>query len=176
MDDRQIVQRIITYGDTKSFALIVRKYSPIVLSKALGIVKDRELAAEITQQTFIRAYDRLDTWQGQQLGPWLTTIACHQSINYLDKARRRRTQPIDNLPLADEPYSNEREEMLLQLEKAIDELPEQDRRIIRMHYYERLKTDEIATQTGLSQQNVLVKLHRIRERLKKTITDYGNER
>ena len=76
MDDRQIVQRIITYGDTKSFALIVRKYSPIVLSKALGIVKDRELAAEITQQTFIRAYDRLDTWQGQKLGPWLTTIAC----------------------------------------------------------------------------------------------------
>ena len=175
MDDRQIIQCIITHGDTKSFALIVRKYSPIVLSKALGIVKDRELATEITQQTFIRAYDRLDTWQGQHLGPWLTTIACHQAINYLDKARRRRTQPIDTVAVADEPYSNEREEMLLKLEKAIDELPENDRKIIRMHYYERLKTDDIATRTGLSQQNILVKLHRIRERLKKTITDYGYE-
>jgi len=176
MNDREIVDSILRHGDSKQFGLLVRQYMPMVLSKALGIVKDRELASEIAQQTFVRAYASLSSWHGQQIAPWLITIACHQSINYLDKARRRRAVAVDNVAIAQEEYDEEHEQRLLSLEKALSDLPEQDQRIIKMHYYEHLKTDEIATHTGLSQQNVLVKLHRIRERLKKKLTDYGNER
>ena len=61
------------------------------------------------------------------------------------------------------------------MEQAIGELPEQDRTIIQMHYYEHCKTDDIARATGLSQSNVLVRLHRIRERLRKALTTINNE-
>jgi RNA polymerase sigma-70 factor (ECF subfamily) len=55
------------------------------------------------------------------------------------------------------------------MEQAIGQLPEQDQTIIRLHYYQQQKTDEIAQQTGLSQSNVLVRLHRIRDRLRRSL-------
>ena len=58
-------------------------------------------------------------------------------------------------------------------EQAIAKLAPDDRELIRLFYYHKVKTDEIARRTGLTQSNVLVRLHRIRERLKKQI---GNER
>ena len=61
------------------------------------------------------------------------------------------------------------------MKKAIDQLPEQDRQIIAMHYFDGLKTDGIAAQLGLSQSNVLVKLHRIREKLRKELQNEDNE-
>ena len=69
----------------------MQRYGGMIFSKAIGIVRSDELAAEVVQQTFIRAYDRLDTWSGRQLGPWLVTIAMHTALNLLDKERRRRT-------------------------------------------------------------------------------------
>lgn len=108
---------------------------------------------------------------GRGNGAWLVTIAYHLSINYLDKVRRRRSVPLsDSNDVADE-YSAEHEEQLQALDKAMRKLPEDDRKLIRMHYYEGMKTDEIASKTGMSQSNVLVKLHRIRERLKKEISN-----
>lgn len=59
MNDLQIVERILKHREKRLFAVLVAKYSGVVLSKALAIVRDRELAAEISQQTFIKAYTNL---------------------------------------------------------------------------------------------------------------------
>ena len=72
-------------------------------------------------------------------------------------------------------YDAEREALLQQMEQAIAQLPDQDQLIIRLHYYKQMKTDEIAHQTGLSQSNVLVRLHRIRDRLRKALTTINHE-
>ena len=72
-------------------------------------------------------------------------------------------------------YSAEHEEMLVRMERAIDRLPDADRRLIELHYYKHLSTKEIAADTGLSMANVLVRLHRIRERLKKQIENERDE-
>ena len=61
------------------------------------------------------------------------------------------------------------------MEAAIAELSEQDQQLLRLHYYEQQKTADIARRTGLSQSNVLVKLHRIRERLKSILTHERND-
>ena len=174
MNDKEIVDRILRHHDVNSYSLIVGRYTPMVLSKALAIVKDRELAGEIVQQTFVRAYDRLDTFRGETLGPWITAIACRQAINHLDEARRRQTRQKECAMQQPEEYDEEHEQLLQRLEHAIDELPEKDRQIIQLHYYEKMKTETIAAKTGLSQQNILVKLHRIRLRLKEKIKTYGN--
>ena len=66
--------------------------------------------------------------------------------------------------------STEQHHLLLELmDKAIASLPDDEREIIELHYYQKLKTKQIAEQTGLSEANILVRLHRIRAKLKKLI-------
>lgn len=177
MTDRELTYQVTQRGSHKAFAEIVHRYSTMVFSKALGVTHSEEGAAEVTQQTFVRAYENLDTWRGTELGPWLVAIAAHTALKHLDKERRRRTTSLDDIPKAslgdsatESTYSEEHEARLQQMEAAIASLPEADQQLLRLHYYEQQRTADIARQTGLSQSNVLVKLHRIRERLKKLMT------
>ena len=164
MTDRELANKVLREHNQQCFAEIVRRYSGMVFSKALGIVKREELAKEIAQQTFVRTYERLAYWRGDSLGPWLAAIAMHLALNELEHEKRL----VQSVPDTDE-YDPEREVLLQRMEQAIELLPEQDRQIIRLHYYEQKKTDEIARFTGLTQTNVLVRLHRIRERLRRTL-------
>ena len=177
MNDLQIVERILKHREKRLFAVLVAKYSDVVLSKALAIVRDRELAAEISQQTFIKAYTNLGSWSGgESLAPWLTVIASHLAINLLDKIKRRNNAPLTDDVAEEEDFSEEREEKLARLREAVKLLPAQERDIIRLHYYENMKTGEIAEKLKLSPSNVLVKLHRIREKLKEQLKSQEDER
>ena len=171
MNDRQLVEQVIHHGDRRCFAEIVKRYSGMVFSKSIGIVKREELAREVCQQAFIKAYTRLGYWRSESLGPWLVSIAMHTALDIMEQERRRRAVPIDSIcdKVMVEDYSEERERMLLRMEEAISTLSEGDREIVELHYFRQMKTDEIAKKTGLSQTNVLVKLHRIRDRLRKEI-------
>ncbi len=73
-------------------------------------------------------------------------------------------------------FSEEREEKLARLREAVRLLSAQEREIIRLHYYENMKTGEMAEKLKLSPSNVLVKLHRIREKLKEQLKSLENER
>ena len=156
-------------GKTNLFSLIVKRYGGMVFSKAIGITKNEELAKDVSQQTFLRAYNQLGCWRGKELGPWLIAIALHQSLNLIGRERHHAIQSLDNIQVSDETYTDEYEERLQKMESAIRLLSDMDRKIIRLFYYEHLKTNEIAKQMGLSTSNVLVKLHRIREQLKKKL-------
>ena len=169
MEDKVIVDSILRSGRTQLFSLIVKKYGSAVYAKALAIIKDAEEAKEIAQHTFVKAYQQLEDWQGTQLGPWLIAIACHLSLNALEKAKRKHIVDAEQVQIPDETYSEEREERIQRMEQAISELPPQDQQIIRLYYYNKVKTEDIAQALRLSQSNILVRLHRIRERLKKQL-------
>ena len=176
MTDRELAQQVIQ-GSHSAFAEIVHRHSGMVFSKALGVMHTKEGAAEVTQQTFVRAYESIGAWHGTDLAPWLAAIAVHTALKLLDKERRRHTTSLDDLSgsvlggfPAESSYSEEHEARLQQMEAAIAALPEQDQQLLQLHYYEQLKTSDIARRTGLSQSNVLVKLHRIRERLRRILT------
>ncbi len=182
MTDRELAYQVTQCGNQKAFAQIVHRYSGMVFSKALGVMHTEEGAAEVTQQTFVRAYENLDTWRGTAWRPWITAIAAHTALKLLDKERRRRASSLDDLPdrvlsgiPAESSYSEEHEARLQQMETAIASLPESDQQLLRLHYYEQYKTEDIARRTGLSQSNVLVKLHRIRERLRKLMNHERND-
>lgn len=169
MEDKELVSKILE-GDTMLYSEVVKRYSGMIFSKVLGLMKRQDFAKEITQQAFVRAYINLDSWRGEVLGPWLAAVAIHLSLNALEKERRRRTEDIDRVVEATpEDFSKEREELLQKMEQVIEELPPNDREIIKQHYFEGIKADEIAQRLGMTTSNVLVKLHRIRERLKKGI-------
>ena len=98
MTDRELANNVINNNDQHCFAEIVKRYSGIVFSKTLAIVKREELAKEVTQQTFIRAYERLSYWRNDSLGPWLTTIAMHLALNELECERRKGNAQSPSLP------------------------------------------------------------------------------
>jgi RNA polymerase sigma-70 factor (ECF subfamily) len=168
MKDKELVERI-QQGQTQYFGTIVQKYNGMIFSKVLGLVHHEDVAAEITQQAFIKAYQNLTSWTGETLGGWLLTIGYHLALNALDKEQRTRQEDLENVNPTEEPYSDEHEILLQKMEEAIEELPETDLKILKWHYYEQKQTNEIAHLTGLSQANILMKLHRIRERLKKQL-------
>ena len=168
MTDRELVNKVLGNGDQRCFAEIVKRYSGMVFSKTLSIVRREELAKEVTQQTFIRAYERLAYWRNDSLGPWLVTIAIHTALNELERERKTRGNNIPSSSASE--YDADHEALLQRMEKAVDTLPEQDRQLIRLHYYQQVKTEEIARLTGLSQSNVLVRLHRVRDKLRKMMS------
>ncbi|MCD7720605.1 MAG: RNA polymerase sigma factor [Prevotellaceae bacterium] len=170
MDDNELVRRVLG-GDDASFSLIVRRHSPAVFSTTLGLLRDRAWAEELTQRTFVRAFERLGSFRHENLRQWLRAIAYHLCLNELASERRRRTVKGERLEetVADEPYSEERERMIGLVERALEDLPEKERDVIKMHYYERLSTKEIAQRLGTTQANVLVRLSRIREKLRKSL-------
>lgn len=171
MKDSEIVYNILHKGETRLFAMVVKKYGDMIFSKSLGITKRKDVAREITQQTLVRAYSRLSDFRGQELGAWLIAIACHLSLNHLEKEKRERGNfDCNRLEIIDEEGYEERENAILQMEEAICSLSADDQKIIRLHYYDSMKTEDVAKSVGLSQSNVLVRLHRIRERLRKQLT------
>ena len=180
MTDRELAGQVIA-GHHNAFAEIVHRYSSLVFAKAISVMHSEEGAAEVTQLTFVRAYESMDAWRGKELGPWLSVIAVHTALKLIDKERRRKTASLDTLTPsalgsipAESSYSPEHEADLQQMETAIGQLPETDQQLLRLHYFEQLGTADIARKTGISQSNVLVKLHRIRERLKTQLSHERN--
>lgn len=175
MEDKELIARV-RHGDSRLFSVIVGRYSGEIFSRVLSLVKREDLAQEVTQQTFIRVYTRLDDWRGGNLHSWIITIAMHIALNALDAERRHRTEDLDERAAQKEDsYSDEHEELLRRMERAIAELQPNDQAIIRLHYDEGKKADDIAQELKMTKSNVLVRLHRIREQLKKKIS-YGNDK
>lgn len=179
MDDAELIRRIVVSHETSLYGEVVRRYGNSVYASALGLVRDDDKAREVAQQAFVRAYTRLRYWHGGNLGAWLSAIAMHVALNEMKRRRRRAAVPIDDnaLSLADDDDFQEHERKLASMEEAISRLPDEERELLRLHYSKGLKTAEIARKTGLTQSNVLVRLHRIREKLKKTLMkeNYGDD-
>lgn len=159
MTDKELAQQVVLHGSQKAFAEIVHRHSGMVFSKALSMMHTEEGAAEVTQQTFVRAYESLDAWRGTELAPWLAAIAAHTALKLLDKERRRRTTSLDELPAgviggfpAETSYSEDHEARLQQMEAAIGQLPEQDRQLLRLHYYEQCRTADKSSSGSSSPQ------------------------
>ncbi|MBR0064619.1 MAG: sigma-70 family RNA polymerase sigma factor [Paludibacteraceae bacterium] len=187
LSDIELIRQVLRENNPRAFEMLMQRYSVQVYSAALRLMHDEEDAAEVTQMAFIQAYKQLDSWQGGNFGAWVTVIANHIGLRLLEKEKRRRfrtgaSQPygteisIEDLSedLPDEGYNEQKEEQLQALEQAVAQLPEQEQQIIRWHYYEGVPLQKIADRLGQTENNIKVRLFRIRERLKKKI-EHGKD-
>lgn len=166
--DIELIRRILHENDSRAFETLMKRYSSPVFGSALRIMKDEDNAAEVTQMAFIQAYKQLDSWRGENFGAWVTIIANHIALRLLEREKRKVTEPLDeNIEPLDEGYDKEKEQRLEALEQAVAQLPEGDRQIIQWHYYDGVSLADIAERLGQTENNVKVKIFRIRERLKR---------
>ena len=180
VSDIELIRQVLRENNPRAFDTLMQRYSLQVYNAALRLMHDEDDAAEVTQLAFIQAYKQLDSWHGGDFGAWVTIIANHIGLRLLEKKKRRGDVRFDDVQsttdladIADETYNERREQQLQTLEQAVAQLPEQEQQIIRWHYYENLPLQVIAQRLGQTENNIKVRLFRIRERLKKKI-EYGN--
>ena len=176
--DIELIREVLQGSNARAFETLMKRYTSQVYGAALRLVKDEENAQEVAQMAFIQAYRQLDSWRGENFGAWVTIIANHIVLRMLEKEKRRQTDPLDeNIDPPNDEYDEQKEWQLQALENAITQLSEAERQIIQWHYYEGVPLQTIAQRVGQTENNIKVRIFRIRERLKRRIEDeYTNDR
>ena len=181
--DAELVGRALA-GSERAYREIVRRYERSVFGLIARIVRDPALAEDLAQETFVKAFARLDTYDPQRkLSTWLLRIAHNHAI---DSTRRRS---IDTVPLdvveAGEPMAlagrrdetpaelAERAELAKAIEAAIGRLRPEHRELVVLRYQQGLAYEELVEVTGLPLGTVKSYLHRARKALADELSAAG---
>lgn len=171
-DDNYYIERVLS-GDTSSYAMLVSKHKSLVFSIALKILNNREDAEEIAQDSFLKAYQSLRTFERKsKFSTWLYRITYNAAIS---KTRKKKVEFVSMDTAIIDNYSTDEFSTNLHdtsdidkkalMEKALSGLPGEDSLLITLFYKAENSIEEISSITGLSVSNVKVRLFRIRKRL-----------
>ena len=177
-DDAQLIQRVLE-GDDTAFSVLVGKYQQSVHALAWRKIGDFHIAEDITQETFLKAYQRLSTLkEPQSFASWLYVITANQCKAWYRK-NRTWTQSLEetsSAPLEEAAYSGyviaENERMTEEthrevVKKLLAKLQESDRTVITLYYLGGMTYEEISEFLGVSEAAIRNRLYRARRRLKK---------
>ncbi len=177
-DDVQLIHAILS-GDDSAFDILVEKYQKSVHALAWRKIGDFHYAEEITQDTFLRAYQNLSTLRNpsQFLG-WLYVIANRLCLNWLRKHKPAiQVQSLEDTPMEEVAKSTYARYILEQREmeatehrfeivkKLLEKLPESERTVMTLYYLGEMTTKEIGKFLGVSVETIRTRLHRARKRL-----------
>lgn len=155
-DDELLKQFKVAESRNWAFNLLVRKYSERVYRHCRKMVIDHEDANDLVQDTFIKVYGSLEDFrQASSLFTWIYRIATNECLAFLRKKRRRFFLPIVDYSaeLANKlqaQLSPDADEIQRKLQNAIIRLPDKQRLVFNLRYYDELSYDEIADITGTS--------------------------
>lgn len=149
------------------FESLHKQYHAMVLHLCRGYVKgDREQAHDLSQEVFINAWNALPSFRGEASHKtWIYRITVNTCLMWIRKEKNRTSVALDEsreLSVPDVQATNEQIEILY---KSIGELEEVDRLIIMM-VLDELEYEEISRVMGITENNLRVKVHRIKQRLK----------
>lgn len=187
LPDRQLVRRVLA-GEAALFEVLVHRHSQRVYRAARAILRDDEEAADVVQETWVRAYRKLGQFAGRaQFSTWLTRIGVYEARA---RSRRARTvtarEPAVARETGGKPHGEldpERgaqiREVRALLEAAIEDLPDRYRPVFVMRVVEEMSTAETAEVLSLTQDVVKTRLRRaralLREKLRAAVGPLGRE-
>ena len=163
--DRDLIQRA-RRGDAEAFGELVVRYQMGVFNVCFRILHERLGAEDMTQETFLRARDRLQTFDEERsFGPWIRRVAANVCLNLLEA--QRQTAPLDEERDTDESHSPESQveaqERSEQIREALASLPARYRVVIELRHYQELSYDEIAAELDIPLSDVKSHLFRARK-------------
>lgn len=144
MTDRELADRFPS-GDDEVVRAVYGRFGGPVYTVAMSILGDPSRAADVVQATFVNAWQAAQRFDpSRELGPWLYTIARRQAIDTY--RRERRSEPTDpaDLDIVDLPPSLEQAWEVWQVRLALDQLPPDERDVVRLSWYDGLAHPEIA--------------------------------
>lgn len=152
------------------FEDIYKKHWQKVFRLCMGYVNDISLAKDLAQETFVIVLNKLPEFRNEsKIGTWIFRIASNNCLRQIEQQKRhRKVQLPEHITEENEP---EIETKIAFLYKCISELQEIDKIIISLEL-ENIKQEEIANIVGLSNNNVRVRIHRIKEKLQTKFKNY----
>lgn len=159
----------------KAFEAVVRQYSEPLYWKIRHIVTAHEDASDILQNVFIKAWSNLGDFQNKsKLSTWLYRIAINESLDFIRKQKTHQAVRADddmtlaNRLMADEYFDGD--ETQAQLQEAISKLPEVQRTVFTLRYYDEMKYSEMSQLLNTSEGSLKASYHIA----VKKITEYFN--
>jgi len=170
-------------GNIQAFSYLVEKYQKLVYTLALKLLKRPEDAEELAQDTFIKAYQKLNTYEGKsKFSTWLYSITYNAGISELRKRRiefksleEQKFSDQDEMKMHDYYSETKKEDQEKYLNLALGKLPEDDQVLVTLYYYENQSMDDISEITGLTVSNIKVKIHRARKKMYSLLHEMLNE-
>jgi RNA polymerase sigma-70 factor (ECF subfamily) len=170
--DQIIIDKILK-GDTNAFAELVDNYKDLVFTLALRMIKNREEAEEVSQDTFIKAFKSIDKFKGKsKFSTWIYRVAYNTCLDRLKKIKREyNVVAIDEFTehqvktLDNALDKMEQDEHQQKIQECLQLLPSDDSFLLTLYYFEELSLEEISKVVNLTANNVKVKLFRSRKRL-----------
>lgn len=150
-DEHQLVE-LLSKPETqrKAFEIVVRQYSEQLYWQIRRIVLTHEDANDVMQNTFIKAWNHLDTFRNaSKLSTWLCRIAINESLDFVRRQKSILTVSADdvgtgvaNVLMADKYFDGDETEA--QLLEAISKLPDVQRTVFNLRYFDNMKYSEIS--------------------------------
>ncbi|TRX60848.1 sigma-70 family RNA polymerase sigma factor [Fulvivirga sp. M361] len=157
MEDKELVEKL-KQDESKNFAFnqLVRKYQQQLYWHIRKMVIDHDDADDLIQEVFIKVYKKIDSFrEDAQLYTWIYRIATNECLTFLNKKRKRVFLPIVDLEgvlskvLDSSPHISG-DEVQLKLQKALLKLPDKQRLVFNMKYFDDMKYEDISGITGTS--------------------------
>jgi len=159
-----------------AFNQLVKKYQRRLYGHIRRMVIDHDDTDDVLQNTFIRIFTHLDGFKGEsQLFTWMYRIATNESLAFLKKKRTKFMLPLVDVEyqlsqkLESDPYF-QGDAIQLKLQKAILTLPEKQRLVFNMKYYDELKYDDMSRILGTSVGALKASYHLAVKKIEKYIT------
>jgi RNA polymerase sigma-70 factor (ECF subfamily) len=170
--ERELISRAQA-GDRAAFAALVQAHGNEVYTLARRLVGDPHLAADVSQETLIRAWKALPSFRGDAaLSTWLHRITVNTAWTQKKRARRHSGVPLDEVADLASPYNADHPEVAGEiielrgrLRQALDSLPEAQRQVVVLKDVYDWSHSEIAEAMGITVSATKVRLHRARARL-----------
>lgn len=161
----------------KGFEMIVQKYSEQLYWQIRRMVLSHDDANDLLQNTFIKAWTNINYFRADaKISTWLYRIALNECLTFLNKQRAHSTVPLDELDntvlqnlQGDSFFSGDRAEYLLQ--KALRTLPEKQRMVFNLKYYQEMKYEEMSEIFGTSVGALKASYHHAVKKIEKFLAE-----
>ena len=177
MDERELIARV-RRGDAVAERELYEAHVDRVYRLAYRMAGDDVLAQDITQDTFIRAFDRIQDFRGEStFSTWLHAIGNSVALNTLRKVKRFRAREtgLEEARLLGEVRRAAEPDLKDRLRTAIDDLPDRYRLVFVMHDVEGFKHREIAQTLGMQVGTSKAQLSRARAKLRESLAEFDQE-
>ncbi len=191
-DDLALVSRA-RRGDADAFRALIVRYQRKAYAVALGIVRDRDLAWDVAQDSFVRVHAHLrDFKEDARFSTWLLRITTHLAIDAVRKERVAAKQEVDEVREADLVGGGEgilatelgrdpqqtalRRELAAKMSRALDQLPEKHRTILVLREVEGLSYEELAERLAIHKGTVMSRLFHARKKMQELLRGYVGAR
>jgi RNA polymerase sigma-70 factor, ECF subfamily len=169
-NDRELVERCLA-GDSRAFAGLVERYQDRVYRVVRRFLRNREDALEVSQETFARAYEKLEKFDvTRNFSTWILTVAGNLARDLLRRRKRRpeilETEMLGSMTGGNAPEGEAaKREDAERLRAAVDTLEPEKRIAVVLRYFEGLSLSEVSEITGTEVNTLKVRLFRARKEL-----------